>query len=213
MNVVTYRTEHFEFRVPIDDWNKNKIPLPEGAGAKFIAPSDLTAILLKPFYYDFYYETDGCMNKLLGDNKILVYGKEWLDKEIHHFPFCKELLEFLTWLGKEYGWYVFTSWKPFYKAIQKSIAIEQNIPLCKVVTKEMFIAFRRNYNLEPSGYVWKSELLGADKIGHFWSTIEYLVGYAFYLSFNYGGIYYDNLGYRVNARSVRCVSERFFPIS
>ena len=97
--IITYRTKHFEFRVPIDEWNENKKVLPEGAGAKFIAPSDLTATLLEPFYYDPSYETDGRTDW----RPALVYDEKWVGKEIRLFPWCKELFEFLGWLRKKHG--------------------------------------------------------------------------------------------------------------
>ena len=203
MNVVTYRTEHFEFRAPIDDWNKNKIPLPEGAGAKFIAPSDLTAILLKKFYYDWNYETDGVIKY----SPVLVYGERWVGKEIHHFPFCKELLDFLEWLKKEYGWYIFTSWEPFYKAVRRFITIKQGTVLPQVANKYVAIAFQKEYNLGLSGCVYKGSLVDLGINCSFWSASGDSAGNAHCLRFDSAGVNPRYWGGRYSARSVRCVSE------
>lgn len=45
--ILTKETYHFCFRVPIDEWEQEKILLAEGAGAEFIAPSNLQAIVKK----------------------------------------------------------------------------------------------------------------------------------------------------------------------
>lgn len=195
--IVAYRTKHFEFRVPVDEWNEKKIPLPEGAGAQFIAPSDLTAILLEPFYYDWSYETDGQMT----DGPTLVYDEEWVGKEIRHFPWCKELLEFLNWLKKEHGWYIIASWIPFYKATVRYFG---NIGAILKANH----AFRTYYNLELSGFVQNGNLMEAGKWGHFRSASELsAAGKADNLHISSCYVTYDECYHSHRARSVRCVSD------
>ncbi len=171
---------------------REKIPLPEGAGAQFIAPSDLTAILLEPFDYDWKRETDG---RIIWQ-PTLVYGRNWVGKRIFHFPWCKELFEFLDWLKKEHGWYIFASWGPFCNA-QKRIGRLAHLDLL------------RYYNLGLWGYVWAGILTDVGELGEFWSASEGSgADGAYGLSFGRTGfvIPMGRPTNRDSAHSVRCVS-------
>lgn len=204
--IVAYRTKHFEFRVPIDEWNEKKIPLPEGAGAQFIAPSDLTAILLEPFYYDWSYETDGRMT----DGLTLVYDEEWVGKEIRHFPWCKELLEFLDCLKKQYGWTITESWKPIVDGL-RSLQIRKKIRKGGVVAPEEVLGYDPSalweaFDLAFSGCVIEGELRYVGGSGCFWSASEESACRAWYLNFDSRHVYPTDYDYRYVAQSVRCVA-------
>ncbi|MBR5939014.1 hypothetical protein IKZ77_00465 [Candidatus Saccharibacteria bacterium] len=203
--IVSYRTKHFEFRVPIDEWNEKKIPLPEGAEAQFIAPSDLTAILLEPFYYDWSYETDG---QITGEPPALVYGEEWVGKEICHFPRCKELFEFLDWLKKEYGWTITKSWRPTVDSLTAELARERGVSPENIWGySEKTLALRERLGLAFSGYVWEGDLKRVGSFGCFWSASESLADSARCLFFDSGYVDPESWDYRNYAQSVRCVSE------
>ncbi|MDO5474964.1 MAG: hypothetical protein Q4F61_01085, partial [Candidatus Saccharibacteria bacterium] len=166
---------------------REKIPLPEGAGAQFIAPSDLTAILLEPFYYDWNYETDGRIPlwlaykyklsagnaSCLGEPPFLVYGEEWVGKEIRHFPWCKELLEFLDCLKKQYGWTIAESWGPIVYSLTAELARERGVSLEDIRGSQKSLALRGRFDLAFSGYVWKGNLWHVDSCGCFWSATEF----------------------------------------
>lgn len=202
--IVAYRTKHFEFRVPVDEWNEKKIPLPEGAGAQFIAPSDLTAILLEPFYYDWNYETDGRMT----DGPTLVYDEEWVGKEIRHFPWCKELLEFLDCLKKQYGWTMTESWKPIADRLLATGILRRR----SVIASEVFglnepFALQRIFGLAFSGCVLLGDLQDVGSCGYFWSAYDDWWADARCLSFDYDSVGPAGWLRRNFALSVRCVSE------
>ncbi|MBQ6313260.1 hypothetical protein IJI29_00090 [Candidatus Saccharibacteria bacterium] len=205
--IIAYRTRHFEFRVPIDEWNEKKIPLPEGAGAQFIAPSNLTAILLEPFYYDWSYETDGQVTY----DPTLVYDEKWVGKEIRHFPWCKELFEFLDCLKKQYGWTITESWIPIVGGLPSPLLDDKIRKGGVVAPEEVFFidpfALPERFGLAFSGYVWKGDLRRVGERGSFWSASEYLADSARNLYFDSGSVVPEDWSRRCAAASVRCVSE------
>lgn len=173
--IITYTTEHFKFRVPIDEWNQNKIPLPEGAGAKFIAPNNLAAILLKPF-----------RNK--PPAQTFIFGEEWVGKEIRHFPYCKELFEFINWLKEKYGWYIIPSWYSVTESIALQLMKEQGIRRQDISYTQLSTILQETYKFILSGYVGLNELRGGGRFATYWASVEHPTNeYAHYMVLEGGG--------------------------
>ena len=190
--IITYKTKHFEFRVPIDYWNKNQKYLSNLSVAFSIAPSNLTAILLKPFYYDWNYETDGCIQL----EPVVVYDGEWVGKEICHFPHCKELSEFNNWLEKQHYWHI-----PYYwHMITEYAMLDEGMPRDQLLTE-----LQETYKLELSGRVVAGKLRGVGKYGSFWSAHKLPIGQAYCLDFSNTKIIPELKMDCYHALSVRCV--------
>ena len=201
-NLETYETKNYIFMLPKDKWNEGRIKLPEGDNQseldpKFIAPSDLTAILKQPVDYDYSYETDGQMTD---DDPSMVYNEKWVGKEIRHFPWTKELLKTNEEFLKPNGFHIPTGedWIQIYDNLKAkygdySIAIST--------------ALREDLNLAFSGGVWKGDLEDVGDDGYFWSASELSANYARCLSFNSVDVNPEDWDYRVSANSVRCASE------
>lgn len=200
-----FKTEHFLFPGrQIEKWNEENAPLPASAGSMCIALSDVEAVLRKPFYYDFTYETNGHNTS----SPTLVYNKKLVDDDgmIHHFPFCKELVAFLEWTRKQYHWTIFYSWQPLYESVRGLLAYEQGrIPLHQVADKTVVTAFQKNYNLRLSGYVQRNELKEDGEISGFWCGCLESAIYARCFGFNHDHVYPNMIADRHSALSVRCV--------
>ena len=196
-----FETEYFEVDgAQIEEWNRAKIPLSEGAGAKFIAPKNLVVRLKEPFYYDWEYETDGRIDRR---EPTLVYGKDWVGKNIEHFPYCKELLEINEKL-KQYGWRIPVSWSPIVDALRAQLVEEEKMD--DISREELSIALQNRLLLTRGGRVWEGDLTRVSKFGHYWPASREFADGAFALWFSSDNVCldYDVIG--CCALSVRCVS-------
>lgn len=203
-NLETLETKNYVFMLPRDQWDKKKIELPENTEGTHIAPADLTAILKAPVEYDWNYETDGKGT----DEPTLVYGPDWVGREVKHFPWSKELFEAEDQLLEPNGYHIPKSWQPIVDGIATQLGIETTGGIYWYADGGSTIssALRDRFNLTFSGFVWEGKPHNAGSSGCFWSSSEDSASYAFYLNFNNGGVDPELSDSRSDAQSVRCVS-------
>ncbi len=117
-NLEVIEKEHYTFLIPIDKWEEGKIELPKNKEADYIAPSDLTAILKQPVTHNFNKETDG---RSSNTKDYVVYGEDWVGKEIHHFPNSKELLGANEEIEERFGYHLPEDWGPIRDGIRDQL--------------------------------------------------------------------------------------------
>ncbi|MBR2998163.1 hypothetical protein IKF34_00060 [Candidatus Saccharibacteria bacterium] len=183
-----YKSEYGHLEIDgaiIEKWNENRIPLPKGAGAEFIAPTNLIAKLYKPLYFNWNWEAGG--RPFWADPEELVYGENWLKPlspsypyyggawtgSISHFPYSKELLKINEWLNR-YGWSIPADWRPIIKAINAEIEYPKGTILTRASMREgIFRSLEDRYKFSRSGSVLHGWLLYRGWLGSYWSTLEH----------------------------------------
>ena len=203
-NLEVLETKSYIFMLPKDKWNEGKIKLPNPENnpdtPEHIAPTDLTAILKEPVYYDWNYETDGRNT----DNPSLVYDEKWVGKEIRHFPWSKELIrEANENLLKPNGYHIPESWEPTVNSLTAELVRERDISPDDIRDSEISTALRERLGLA----VWRGDPKRAGEIGSFWSSSERSEVYAYCFHFDFDEVYPESIDNRDCTFSVRCVSE------
>ena len=208
-NLEVLETENYIFMLPKDKWEQGKIKLPNPENnsktPEYIAPSDLTAILKSPVYYDWSYETD----RQSTDDPDLVYDEKWIGKEIRHFPWSKELIkEANEKLLKPNGYHIPTKdeFASIYDNLKFKLARKQNTTPDNITDEQISTALQEDLSLAFSGYVWKGDLDGVGRYGCFWSASVYSAYYAYCLGFGSDSVHPNNWDNRCGVNSVRCVS-------
>ena len=196
-NLETYETKHYIFMLPRDKWDDNRIPLPENSEGAYLTPSDLTAILKEPVYFDWNYETDGEVIK----EAELVYDEKWIDREIRHFPWCKELFKTERNLLTPYGYHIPKRWSRIINAIKEQYRQKNGT---KPSGNELAEILINDYCLGLSGCVRDASIYDRGSGGSYWSSTAYNSNYAYHLyliSVTPG----TNNYYKYYGRSVRCL--------
>lgn len=216
-NLEVLETENYIFMLPKDKWEEDKIRLPnpeyDPSAPEFVAPRNLTAILKSPVYYDWGYETDYQSGK---NTLEWVYDESWIGKEIHHFPWSKELIEEADEkLLKPNGFTIPIEWKPVVDSLKSQLAKEQGVLPLHVPDSDLIVALRDRLHMTFSGNVYKGLLDNVGSIGVFWSKFGYADLPSRYLGDTYRHSLYISRPnyvnptldyYRPYAGSVRCVS-------
>ena len=200
-NLEVLETESYIFMLPKDKWEGGKIRLPNPDNKpdvpEFIAPIGLTAILKKEVDYDELYEADGDLDAI-----HVVYAKNWLGKEVRHFPWSKELiLEANEKLLKPNGFTIPASWWPIVNELLEDLARTYSAS-----EKQAAIALQDRFGLELSGFVSENELRYAGERGYSWSSSKYSWQNAYYLYFNSDHVSTSSVVDRSVALPVHCVT-------
>lgn len=112
-NLEYVKTKDYIFLIPKDQWDKKRTVLPKPCkDGRFLTPN-LTAILRRPVYYNYSKETDGEVLEIDGKEEELVYGENWVGKEIVHFASSKQLFEAETLIQEKLGedYHIPESWR------------------------------------------------------------------------------------------------------
>lgn len=205
---------NYIFLFPRDQWDENKTELTERNGeGRYLTP-ELTAILMDPveFCYGDTFDGDSSEDK----TRYVVYGEEWVGREVRHFPFSKELIAAEARAQKIFGkdYHIPKSLEAFYLAVRKQVLEEKAvdpIPLnysqMKKLKEAISQKFISEYGFSLSGYVTDSELARTDVVGFYWQNQKERgthIGRCLVVSMgDFPGVNcYYNQGFRV-AQSVR----------
>ena len=203
-NFETYETKNLVFFLPKDRWQKGKNNLPHPVETKdgpinAIAPADLTALLKQPIEYNYTYETDGVKTKDdEGQTSSTIYNDSWVGKEIHHFPWTKELLETNEKLLKPNGFTIPADWRPIIDSIKEIQKPGERL------TDTLQNTFRFSF---AGGFIFDGgQVYTQGDYGRWWSSTAISSDDAYNLNADSNGyVNPQNYDTRLDGSSVRCV--------
>lgn len=161
----TVSSKHYTVCVPIRKYDKGKIELSEGAGAKFIAPENVMFKIKKEVFFNHGFECD-CYSPL---EPTLIFGYGWIGKDIDLVPDTEEVRHILDLIARHTGWHK-PDWELIVESEKNRLAGKRSTPPSDILDRDIADILEKRLCLTKSGRVCDDKLVGLNEYAYYWNA-------------------------------------------